>query len=211
MITGVVSTIGAACAVRFAQAVPDVDVGGITVTMSGARACADTVANGLWHGPFARFGIPYCVAVAAGILLGSLLPDLDHEKSILGRFVHINVPHRTWTHAIWWPVVLMLLGPCNLFLFWIGAGWLWHEVWDNASKAGDCFFYPISRPIVYAINSHGQVYRAKKGTNPARSFRIKKNHKAWLYRAGQLSEKVVVYVACFVNFAFAAFTTYVFI
>lgn len=211
MITGVVSTLGAACAVKCLSAVPDVRVDKLTIPMTGLRVGMEHVIKGLWSEPFMGSGIFYCVVIVAGVLLGSLLPDLDHDKSMLGRFVHINVPHRTWTHAIWWPLILMALGLCHLFFFWVGFGWLLHELWDNASKAGNCFFYPISQPIVYAINSQGKIYRAKKGTNPAKSFRIKKNHKLWLYRAGQFSEKVVVYVQSIVIFAFAAFATYMFV
>lgn len=211
MITGVASTVGIVCVVKFGSVVPDIAISDVTVSMSGVRYCFDAVVNELWSKPFGESGFLYCLFIVLGLLLGSLLPDLDHDKSMLGRLVHINVPHRTWTHAIWWPIILMLLGLCHLFFFWLGVGWLWHELWDNASKAGICFLYPFKQPIVYVINSQGKIYRAKKGTNPAKSFRIKKNHKLWLYRAGQFSEKVVVYVVCIINFAFAAFTTYIFV
>lgn len=162
----------------------------------------------LWDAQYQIMGMGYVAVIVAGVVLGSLLPDLDHDKSMLGRFVHINVPHRTWTHAIWWPILLFCLSFYHALFFWIGFGWLMHEVWDNLSKAGVCFFYPVSRPVVYARNAQGGVYRLKDGAKAKGAFRIKKHHKLWLYRAGKTSEYVVTYILCGFSTLLTAFTVY---
>ena len=54
------------------------------------------------------------------LMLGTLLPDIDSKKSILGRFFHLPVKHRTWTHSIWPLIPLYFLGsfvPQLFFLF----------------------------------------------------------------------------------------------
>lgn len=162
----------------------------------------------LWDAQYSIMGMSYVFVAAAGVMLGSLLPDLDHDKSMLGRYVHINVPHRTWTHAIWIPIILFILSIYHAFFFWLGFGWLMHSFWDNMSKAGQCFFYPISQPIVYAKNAQGGVYRVKRGSHVKNSFRIKKNHKIWLYRTGKKSEFVVTYVLCFISLLLVSLTVY---
>lgn len=159
----------------------------------------------VWTKPSGGRDLVWAMVAASLVLLGSLLPDIDHDKSFLGRYVHLNVPHRTWTHAIWWPLLLFALSSKWPLLFWVGLGWLVHEVFDNMSKAGVCFLYPITKPITYAINSQGKIYRAKKGTNPPKSFRIKKNHKVWFYKAGNYSETIVSCVSCASCFILSGF------
>lgn len=56
------------------------------------------------------------------ILLGSLLPDIDHKKSTLGRFNPFAryMKHRGWTHTIFGCVTLsspMLLFDINFFTY----------------------------------------------------------------------------------------------
>lgn len=107
--------------------------------------------------------------------LGTLLPDIDNSKSTLGRFLYLPIEHRTWTHAIWFPIILVIVSYWYRPLFWLSFGYFLHLFWDNFSAAGNCFLYPISN------------YR--RYPNYAK---VKKGHWFKLYRAGELSETIVV-------------------
>lgn len=119
----------------------------------------------------------YLFWVAAFLLfiLGSVLPDIDSENSLLGRYVRICVPHRTWTHAVWGLPFLCLAGVYYRPMMWCALGVFLHLFWDSFSVAGNCWFYPFSKYIDYPGGAH-----------------IKKRHWAKLYRVGGLSEKIVV-------------------
>ena len=97
----------------------------------------------------------FLVSMAAGVF-GALLPDIDSETSILGRYVYIPVEHRTITHALWIPLGLFVLGAtCYIGGFWsvtwlsISLGWLSHLVVDSWSRAGICWWWPRKRYIHY--------------------------------------------------------------
>lgn len=129
--------------------------------------------------------IPGNIAASAVVglglyLIGTLLPDIDSEKSLLGRFVHLPFEHRTLTHSIWVPVVLFALGFLWAGFWWLGAGYLVHLLFDSASRAGICWFWPISD------------YRTC-----ANGGRIKNRHNFWLYRTGKVSEYVLTILVIF--------------
>lgn len=115
------------------------------------------------------------LTVIACFLLGSLLPDIDSATSTLGRILHVPVEHRTWTHAIWLPMIAGVLSIWYPFLFWLNFGYLLHLFWDALSYGGLCWFYPISK------------YRMFSG-----GAKVKQKHKIKLYRTGKTSEYVVV-------------------
>lgn len=110
-------------------------------------------------------------------ILGSLFPDTDSKKSIIGRYIHIPVRHRTWTHSIW---VVLILGVISIVvrpMFWFTLGYFLHLFWDSLSKGGICWFYPISNYIKYDSGAQ-----------------IKKKHIFRLYKTGNVSEYVLVSV-----------------
>lgn len=110
----------------------------------------------------------------AMFILGCLLPDSDQEHSTIGRIIHIPVRHRTWTHTIWAVGIfaaISLFVPCFTFLTY---GYILHIFFDSLSKGGICWFYPFSQ---YKIWTSGA--------------QVKKNHKIYLYRTGETSEKVL--------------------
>lgn len=143
------------------------------------------IISNLWNG-FISYFVPYSfmsqtfwiwfVSVAFLFLLGTLLPDIDSKKSILGRIMHIPVEHRTWTHTIWIPLLFFIGSIWWSVLFYVGAGYMLHLFWDNLSVCGVCYFYPITK------------YR-KYGSSGAR---VKKNHRIKLYHTGKASEGYVV-------------------
>lgn len=115
-------------------------------------------------------------------VIGSLLPDIDSKNSALGRYIHIPVKHRTWTHSILIPV-LMFIGTIKLpFLFWIALGYTLHLFWDSLSRAGICWFYPLSHYADYGGN-----------------IRVKKHHYIKLYRTGCISEYVLVCIVILIT------------
>lgn len=75
-------------------------------------------------------------------LLGSLLPDIDHPYSTIGKIIHLPIPHRTWTHAIYVPVILFIAGMWYRLLFWLGLGYFFHLFWDSFSASGVNWLYP---------------------------------------------------------------------
>lgn len=121
-------------------------------------------------GNFAITAISFLIC-ASLFILGSLLPDIDQEKSTIGKICHIPVRHRTWTHTIWVVLVFALISAVLPCVFWLTFGYTLHIFYDSLSKGGICWFYPISQ--------------YKTWTSGAQ---VKKNHKFYLYRTGETSE-----------------------
>lgn len=131
----------------------------------GGLALASVVCNVAVRPPFVA--IPFVAEMVAPIvvtpplafvalalfLLGTLLPDCDIESSALGRIVCVPGGHRTWTHALWVPILLV----CVLYLWrgwvwslWVVFGYLVHLVLDSWSAMGICWLYPYPGYREYA-------------------------------------------------------------
>ena len=123
-----------------------------------------------------RNDVLFGILAMAALYIGTLFPDIDNENSMMGRFLHLPIEHRTWTHAIWLPIFFGLLALIEPILWWFVLGYMGHLIWDNASRGGVCFFYPISK------------YR-HFGNSGAK---IKNDHFVYLYRTGKTSEGVVI-------------------
>lgn len=112
------------------------------------------------------------------VTFGTLFTDCDSEKSIMGRYIHIPVEHRTWLHAIYIPLIFCLIGISNsllYFVLWFGLGWFLHEFMDSFSYCGNAYLYPF---ISYRKYGHAKV---KKGV-----------HLFKLYRTNEPSENYFV-------------------
>lgn len=150
-----------------------------------------------------KMTIPYMVICLGAYFLGSLLPDIDHPDSILGRFVHIPVAHRTWLHSIYpyllvlvfslmglypvaayvssWPMPYMvttIASTAGPILSWLFIGSFTHLFWDSFSAMGNCWFYKL-------LSDYKEYPSGAK---------VKKGHKLKLYHAGEWSEYVLVLV-----------------
>lgn len=110
-------------------------------------------------------------------IIGSCLPDTDSMNSLLGRYVYIRVEHRTWTHTAWFLMPFGLFVVYDWLYLGLFLGIFLHLFWDDLSKMGICWFYPISNYRKYASGA-----------------KVKKKHHFWLYRTGGISEYVVVTV-----------------
>lgn len=111
------------------------------------------------------------IICTALFILGSLFPDIDQEKSTIGKICHLPIKHRTWTHTIWVVLIFALISIKLKCMIWFTLGYTLHIFYDSLSKGGICWFYPISQ---YRTWSSGA--------------QVKKNHKIYLYRTGETSE-----------------------
>ena len=114
-----------------------------------------------------------------GVLLsfiGTILPDIDSEDSMISRLLHIHIPieHRTWLHAIYVPFLFCVIGAKFPLFGYLSFGYFVHLIMDSMSNCGICWFYPISKYRNYG--------RAK----------VKKVHYVKLYRTNSVSEGIFV-------------------
>ena len=140
----------------------------------------------------------------SGVILGSLLPDIDTPTSIMGRMLpFISRPlnrflgHRTITHTIWaiglWfgvfygYVQLRGADPWALFLFGIALGNALHIFEDKFSRAGVVLTYPLIR-----------YNKSKRGISYAPGH-------YWGYRVGGPFERFIMVLAIGFLFIFSVF------
>jgi len=105
------------------------------------------------------------------VAIGSLLPDLDHPKSTIGRLfypisIYLNktIGHRTLTHS------LLLWFPLNIIglyfykpLFYLTLGGISHLVLDSWNVSGVMLFNPFSEKLFVLA---GRKYRIRSGSRP---------------------------------------------
>lgn len=143
----------------------------------------DEVGYGTWQFFTWSFDRPWtgwmdyaCIAAAVlFFVVGSYLPDVDQENSKLGRYVHLPFKHRTWTHTIYSVLLFIVAGFAFRPFFWLAFGYFGHLFWDGLSRGGVCWFNPVTGYIEYPSGA-----------------KVKRGHKAKLYRVGSVSEYVVV-------------------
>ncbi|ABO67075.1 MULTISPECIES: metal-dependent hydrolase [Geobacillus] len=121
--------------------------------------------------------LPFTAAYTAGLVIGSLLPDIDEPSSYVGRRsfgvaskVKEAFGHRGMTHSfIVWGVLAALVwrDSSSPFAAGIVLGYLFHIIEDFFSVQGVPLFWPFSS----------------------------KRWKVPLYRTGKGMEKVLVYAA----------------
>ncbi len=87
-----------------------------------------------------------CNNIYGGILLsfGSILPDIDHHNSFLGKTIPIFskvFKHRCFTHSLLFAFMLWLIEP------FICYGILIHIFFDLMTKNGVLLFYPSNKRV----------------------------------------------------------------
>ena len=82
------------------------------------------------------------------VMFGSMLPDIDHPGSIIGK----NVPllpkllkHRGMTHSILFCVIISFIN------IWLGIGCSVHVLMDMMTRQGVELFYPIKKKIRFPL------------------------------------------------------------
>lgn len=139
-----------------------------------------TVTTGIYNFIVEPQYLPALVVIPLSIIFfyfGTLLPDIDSETSILGRYIHVPIEHRTWTHTLWIVIIFVFIGLTFRPILWLAVGYLLHLFWDNLSVGGVCFLYPMVGYRTYG-----------------RGAKIKKGHILKVYRVGSASEYVVITV-----------------
>lgn len=108
-------------------------------------------------------------AVIGLIAAGSLLPDIDHPQSAIGRvFYFISIPlnrlfgHRAFIHSfvLWLPITLLgylLWTP----LGWLGLGAISHSMIDCLNLSGVALLHPITEKIFVLAS---KKYRLETGS-----------------------------------------------
>ena len=97
--------------------------------------------------------------IFTGIILGSLLPDIDEDRSYIGNKFKVFsivfgalVKHRTFTHYLFLPILLAYIAFFSfnqhsleqLFTYSICVGMILHDVGDMLTQTGiRGFFYPF--------------------------------------------------------------------
>lgn len=104
----------------------------------------------------------YVAALAAAglVVLGVLLPDCDYKGSIISRVLYIPIEHRTWTHALWFPIAVTLVAlayPSARILLWLVIGYVLHLAMDACGPCGICWLYP--KPGYHVYESGARVKR----------------------------------------------------
>lgn len=83
------------------------------------------------------------------ITLGSLFPDIDHPKSILGKYnvMASLMKHRGFMHTI--PAILLLYIPFisvnPIIYFYFAWGYIFHLIGDSLTKTGIMWLYPLKK------------------------------------------------------------------
>lgn len=149
-------------------------------TMEGARIWPSFgVYAEAWSGGRGTGLYPIDMALAAGFAcFGSLLPDIDNKSSSLGRYVHLPLGHRTWTHSLWAVALVLLL--CRALpvpgIYGLAFGYFLHLFLDGLSGMGVCWFYPFTRYVYMEGGSW------KKGSGKGVKAKTAQGHKLKLYR-----------------------------
>lgn len=113
------------------------------------------LAIGLGAGLIMKDTIGFGGVVMTG--LGSLLPDLDHPSSMLGRRIFgasiLGLKHRGWMHSLVGLIIFAaLFAAINpKFVPGITLGYFLHLLADTLNPTGIAWFYPISRKRLHII------------------------------------------------------------
>lgn len=76
--------------------------------------------------------------------LGLILPDIDNEDSVIGRYVHLPVGHRGITHSAYVLLPFLPAGFLHSAFWMLGLGMLLHIFVDSFSRCGISWFKPFS-------------------------------------------------------------------
>lgn len=112
--------------------------------------------------------ISFTVTYAAGILLGSVLPDIDEPSSVIGkrtfglsRVIKRYMGHRGFTHSLlaWLLLTFFCYSNPTSFLVGLSLGYLFHIIGDFFSVASVPLFLPFTKwrlrnmPFAYRTDS----------------------------------------------------------
>ena len=107
--------------------------------------------------------VPFSVACLGGIVIGSLLPDIDEPNSFVGRrtfglskLIKKTFGHRGLTHSLlfWLLFSLLYYKFQNDFTLGLSLGYVFHIIGDFFSRQGVPLFFPFTKkkfraPLTY--------------------------------------------------------------
>lgn len=89
--------------------------------------------------------------------LGSILPDLDHPKSLLGRRIPgasiIGLKHRGWMYSLLGLIVFVSISTAidSRLAPAIALGYMLHLLADTLNPSGISWFYPFYKKRIHII------------------------------------------------------------
>jgi inner membrane protein len=95
------------------------------------------------------YDMKFLIPAAIGTFIGALLPDIDHQNAYISKKLGIfsklfkNLKHRTYTHSIFFPLLIALLGKIHFIFYFVAFGALMHIIEDFLTKGGVPLFYPF--------------------------------------------------------------------
>lgn len=140
-------------------------------TFTAYAVVGSMILAGLYFVPSSTDGFQLATILLA-FTFGALLPDIDSEKSTIGRyFLPISkvIPHRTITHTIWAVAFIAGLGWYfdSIHVLVLAAGYALHILQDTFSRQGIAWFYPI----LGGYDHFGSGTVMKKGRKPKLAYR----------------------------------------
>jgi inner membrane protein len=99
------------------------------------------------------------IAISAfiGTFIGAILPDIDEPNSYIGKrlkFVSkilkfFKLKHRTYTHSLFFPLLIFLLGKIHPVFYFISFGVFMHIIGDFLTNGGVPLFYPLYKKKLF--------------------------------------------------------------
>jgi inner membrane protein len=86
-----------------------------------------------------------------GTFIGAILPDIDEPNSYIGRKLKViskvlrlfKIKHRTYTHSLFFPLLILFLGKIHPIFYFIAFGVFMHIIEDFLTNGGVPIFYPF--------------------------------------------------------------------
>lgn len=127
----------------------------------------------------------FVVLAVVLFVVGCVAPDADQRHSLAGRWVHLPLVHRGWTHTVWalGLVTLVSLWEPTRYLWAMSAGMLTHCLLDSVSRAGVVWGYPFTRYKVITVGSGSRATRCV----------VKPGYRRGWYKASARSEDIVAW------------------
>lgn len=127
----------------------------------------------------------FVVLAVVLFVVGCIAPDADQRHSLAGRWVHLPLVHRGWTHTVWalGLVTLVSLWEPTRCLWALSAGMLTHCLLDSVSRAGLVWCYPFTQ---YKIITLGTGSRSTQCV-------VRPGYRRGWYRASARSEDFVAW------------------
>lgn len=117
------------------------------------------IVGGVVLGVLCSYSLDYPIASTViyygGVIAGSLLPDIDHPKSFIGKKIrpvsksfHKLFGHRTFTHSLFTVIIfleIIRITQYDPLLIGLTLGIISHILLDLLTPQGVALFYPVSK------------------------------------------------------------------